>query len=182
MIFLRSNSRSPLLSFGIRSRTDIRVQAARVGRRAHLGAEGRIPLLGMHSLMYQRWLNSAVSKKRKSSGQNVSRGPATGIQIQIKRSQSGKVVQRGRRYTICAIAVRSLSSRSLLLSLLLLHLVRIIHFQRLCKLDVVQSSLLVRERPLEESVELDCKENQLIGLNADVKPIPHLQSSCPRNP
>jgi hypothetical protein len=151
MIFLRSNSRSPLLSFGIRSRTDIRVQAARVGRRAHLGAEGRIPLLGMHSLMYQRWLNSAVSKKRKSSGQNVSRGPATGIQIQIKRSQSGKVVQRGRRYTIC-------------------------------KLDVVQSSLLVRERPLEESVELDCKENQLIGLNADVKPIPHLQSSCPRNP
>lgn len=74
-----------------------------------------------------------------------------------------------------------LSPRSLLLSLLLFHLVGIIHLQRLCKLDVVQSSLPVRERTLEESVELNNKENQLICFNADVTLIPHLQSSCPRS-
>ena len=42
----------------------------------------------------------------------------------------------------------------LLPSMLRLHLIGIIHFQCLCKLDVIQSTLLVREWALEESIEL----------------------------
>jgi hypothetical protein len=42
--------------------------------------------------------------------------------------------------------------------------------------------LLICERALEESVELQHKENQLIGFNAETKIVPPLQSSCRRSP